>query len=73
MLNILFFQMFLVKTPIEGDMISKNRDLWEQNGSCMTLDTCPLLPQTGSDLMAMLRQVSCCQGYVPHQVTKDLS
>jgi hypothetical protein len=57
-----------VKTPVEGQMIAKNRDVWERNGSRMTLETCPLLPQTGAGLQAMMREVSYRPQYVPQQV-----
>ncbi|XP_070193576.1 monoacylglycerol lipase ABHD6-like isoform X2 [Littorina saxatilis] len=57
-----------MKTPQEGQMIAANRETVKQNGGRMTLESCPLLPQTGAALQDMLRVVSYRQTYVPYQI-----
>lgn len=57
-----------MKTPQEGKMISQHRTTVEQNGGRMTLETCPLLPQNGSDLKAMLDVVCYHRSFVPYQI-----
>ncbi|KAL8595186.1 hypothetical protein ACOMHN_013859 [Nucella lapillus] len=57
-----------MKTPQEGQMIAQHRDSVEQNGGRMTLESCPLLPQTGAALQDMLRVVSYRAFYVPSQI-----
>lgn len=57
-----------MKTPQDGQMIAQNRDRVERNGGRMTLDSCPLLPQTGAALQDMLRMVSYRAVYIPSQI-----
>ncbi|XP_076448320.1 monoacylglycerol lipase ABHD6-like [Babylonia areolata] len=57
-----------MQTPQDGQMIAQNRDAVMQNGGRMTLESCPLLPQTGAALQDMLRVVSYRGPYVPHQL-----
>ena len=59
---------FSVKTPQDSEMIAKHRRAVEENGGRMTLESCPLLPQTGAALQDMLQVVSYRRVYVPHQV-----
>ena len=67
--SILHFFLFAVKTPREGRMISQHREAVEKNGGRMTLESCPLLPQTGAALQDMLHVVSYRRSYIPSQVT----
>lgn len=57
-----------MKTPQDGKMIAQNREAVEQNGGRMTLENCPLLPQNGSDLRAMLDIVCYHRSFVPSQI-----
>ena len=50
-------------------MIARHREAVEQNGGRMTLESCPLLPQTGAALQDMLQVVCYRRTYVPYQVT----
>ncbi|GFS10708.1 monoacylglycerol lipase ABHD6-like [Elysia marginata] len=43
-----------MKTPEDSRMISENRDIVLQNGGQLTLDNCPILPQTPEKLQYML-------------------
>ena len=49
-------------------MIARHREAVEQNGGRMTLESCPLLPQTGAALQDMLQVVCYRRTYVPYQV-----
>ncbi|PVD25257.1 hypothetical protein C0Q70_15755 [Pomacea canaliculata] len=58
-----------MKTPEDGQLIALYRAATAR-GISLTLDTCPLLPQTAADLQAMLRVVCYYHSFVPSQILK---
>ncbi|KAK7482768.1 hypothetical protein BaRGS_00025934 [Batillaria attramentaria] len=57
-----------MKTPVDGQMIALHRRAVEENGGRMTLESCPLLPQNGSDLKTMMEVVCYHRQFVPQQI-----
>ncbi|GFO15533.1 monoacylglycerol lipase abhd6-like [Plakobranchus ocellatus] len=62
-----------MKTPIDSRMIEENRDVVLQSGGQLTLDNCPILPQTPEQLQYMLSVTHYYSGTrYPQQILKGV-